>query len=207
MEETNVSNFYPNFDESRETNHINYLLNKQKEIFKMIYYCEEHYTCRQMMLYSYYSWPNDQPLPLCKICDNCIRHAKEKPILYDISIDVVRMIKVVDAVINHLKRKEKEATRDDIINVFCQARNKNVNEKGFSELEIYKLTYNRVVKRQQDAFHLLDRLIIDGLVLSDIVLYKSPNLSNFHCNIVIIGLKESAISEATSKKWEILLKK
>ncbi|CAJ0630825.1 300_t:CDS:1, partial [Entrophospora sp. SA101] len=154
MEE--ASNFCPNFDESREADHINYLLNKQKEIFKMIYYCEEHYTCRQMMLSSYYSWPNDQPLPQCKICDNYIRHTKEKPILCDISIDVVRMIKVVDAVIKHLKRKEKEATRDNIINVFCQAKNKNVNEKGFSELEIYKLMYNRVIKQQQDALHLLD---------------------------------------------------
>nr|CAG8667423.1 2998_t:CDS:2 [Entrophospora candida] len=122
------------------------------------------------------------------------RFAKDKPSLYDISSDVLRMLEVVDAVVDFLKRKQKDTTRDDII------------EKGLSELMIYKTTNNKTIKRQNDALHLLDQLIINGLVLSDIVLRKLPNLSNFHCYIAIIGLKEDSITEAMSKKWQTLLK-
>ncbi|CAJ0640513.1 11937_t:CDS:2 [Entrophospora sp. SA101] len=195
-----------NFDEIGEKIQVNYLLDKQRDIFNVIYYCEELYVCRQVILNGYYSWPKDKPAPSCKKCDNCIRFAKDKPSLYDISSDVLRMLEVVDAVVDFLKRKQKDNTRDDIIGVFCQANNKNIKEKGLSELMIYKTTNNKTIKRQNDALHLLDQLIINGLVLSDIVLRKLPNLSNFHCYIAIIGLKEDSIAEAMSKKWQTLLK-
>lgn len=160
---------------------------------------KELHVCRQLILNSYYSWPKDKPAYSCKKRDNCIRFARDKPSLYDISSNVLRMLEV-GAVVDFLKRKQKDTTRDDIIGVFCQANNKNIKEKGLSELTIYKTTNNKTIKRQNDALHLLDQLIINGLVLSDIVLRKLPNLSNFHGYIAIIGLKEDSIPEAMSKK-------
>ena len=186
---------------------IQYLLDQQKKIHEVMFYCEEIYTCRHQLLSRYYAWPGDLPSQQCNKCDNCLRYLKDNPILCDINVDVYKMLEVVESVTNFLNNQQKEASRQDIMYIFCQAKNKVVNEKNLSELQIYKDNWPRKIKKQDDALHLLDWLIIEGLVVCDIILQKpNPNFSNLVCNLIICGLKDGAIVDAQSREWKYLLK-
>ena len=165
------------------------------------------YICRHYLLCNYYAWPGDSIPQSCNDCDNCLRRLKDHPILCDISDDVDRMLEVVEAVTDFLNNQQKEASRQDVVHVFCQAKNKSVKEKGLSELQIYKSNLPQKIKKQDDALHLLDWLIIEELVIREIVLRESnTNLSNLSCNLIIYGLKDGAVVEAKSRGWNYLLK-
>jgi hypothetical protein len=172
-----------------------------------MFYCEEVYTCRHQLLCKYYTWPGDLLPQQCNKCDNCLCRLKDNPVLCDISVDVQKMLEVVESVTNFLNNQQKRASRQDIMYVFCQAKNRVVKEKNLTELQIYKNNWPRKIRKQDDALHLLDWLIIEGLVVSDIILQKSnPSLSNLVCNLIICGVKDGAIIEAQSKEWNYLLK-
>ena|SRR5688572_14062859 len=75
---------------------------------------------------------------------------------------------------------------------------------GFIYTFIYK---GNLPQKNKKAIHLLDWLIIEGLVISEIVLRKlNLNFSNLTCSLIIYGLKDGAVVEAKSKGWNYLLK-
>ncbi|CAG8693076.1 8048_t:CDS:10 [Funneliformis caledonium] len=82
----------------------------------------------------------------------------------------------------------------------CDIKNK------FRELPIYLEKFSRKLKTKEDAFLLLDDLVLCDLVKEDIILTRSPTAQIFTCSIFIIGITDGAIAKANTEDWQYLIK-
>ncbi|CAI2185858.1 11376_t:CDS:2 [Funneliformis geosporum] len=82
---------------------------------------------------------------------------------------------------------------------------KNVKNK-FRELSVYLKKFSRKLKTKEDAFLLLDDLVLRDLIEEDIILTRSLIAQTFTCNVFIIGIADGAIAKTNTKDWQYLIK-
>ncbi|CAG8611908.1 27109_t:CDS:2, partial [Gigaspora margarita] len=95
------------------------------------------YQCRRKMAYEPFRWPEDTKIPECGICDNCTRCIADGIVWYNISKDLLRILDTVDKLVefaNDLTTQLINFGRDDIVDVFMKANNKNTKEKNLTSL-------------------------------------------------------------------------
>src|SRR5437588_2672540 len=95
-------------NESLETNkRQKYLAKAREKIFEVIHFCEEQYICREYMLAKYFAWNGDILNPPCGYCDNCLQVRAEPVRKTDVKADAIRMVEVVEEVVNKLHENGK----------------------------------------------------------------------------------------------------
>ncbi len=108
-------------------------------------------------------------------------------------------------VINVITKMEQQITRNNVVDVFRQSQAKDVKSQ-FSHLAVYQEKFKRKLKTKEDAFLLLDDLILRKIVEEDIILSRSSTGQTYTCNIFIFGLVEDALSKASMENWKYLIK-
>lgn len=181
-----------------------YLAKACEKIFEVVHFCEEQYVCREQMLAEYFAWNGDNLSPPCAQCDNCLRVQAELVHKVDVKTDAVKMVEVVEEVINKLHESGKLTSPKDIIQVYCQLKCDN---EELTSLKIYRETRKKFVRTKADAQHLLDWLIIRGMVKIMINLYRpNPNGNTLQTNVHIVGVVEGVTAIVMEKNWEMWLR-
>ena len=80
-----------------------------------MFFCEEKYKCLQQSLLNFYAWSADTSSS-CGNCSNCQRRNIERPDLFNVTGDAIRMLKIVKELIEELE-DDNNIFRDDIIGV------------------------------------------------------------------------------------------
>ncbi|CAB4399592.1 unnamed protein product [Rhizophagus irregularis] len=83
---------------------------------------------------------------------------------------------------------------------------KMCDNEELTSLNIYRETRKKIVRTKADAQHLLDWLIIRGMVKILINLYRpNPNGNMLQTNIHIVGVIEGVTAIVMEKNWKIWL--
>jgi len=181
-----------------------YLAKACEKIFEVVHFCEEQYICREQMLAKYFAWNGDNLSPPCAHCDNCLRVQAELVHEVDVKTDAIKMVEVVEEIINKLRESGKLISPKDIIQVYCQLKCDN---EELTSLNIYRETRKKIVRTKADAQHLLDWLIIRGMVKIMINLYRpNPNGNTLQTNIHIVGVIEGVTAIVMEKNWKMWLR-
>ncbi|CAG8835360.1 40709_t:CDS:2, partial [Gigaspora margarita] len=143
----------PNMDaESNPTemqavqNQYSNLKKQKKNIFAIAYIFEDSYQCCQKIAYEPFRWPEDIKIPECGICDNCKRCIADRIVWYNISEDLLQILDTVDQLVefaNDLTIQLIKFGRDDIVDVFMKAINKNTKKKFDFLVEKQKRQYEK----------------------------------------------------------------
>jgi hypothetical protein len=177
------------------------LSDAKNKIREVLFYCSTIYQCRKQAIINYFAWPGD-PIPQeCTVCDNCIRRAADNPVYVDVRSDMQKMLEIIDVI----TKMEQSITRNNIVDVFRQSQIKDVKNK-FGHLAIYQEKFTRKLKTKDDAFLLLDDLILRKIVEEDIILNKSST-GTYTCSVFIFGLAENAFEKANMESWNYLIKR
>ncbi|CAB5190693.1 unnamed protein product [Rhizophagus irregularis] len=180
-----------------------YLAKACEKIFEVVHFCEEQYICREQMLAEYFAWNGDNLSPPCAHCDNCLRVQAELVHEVDVKTDAIKMVEVVEEIINKLRESGKLISPKDIIQVYCQLKCDN---EELTSLNIYRKIRKKIVRTKADAQHLLDWLIIRGMVKIMINLYRpNPNGNTLQTNIHIVGVIEGVTAIVMEKNWKMWL--
>ena len=91
------------------------------------------------------------------------------------------------------------------MNVFRQSQVKKV-KSWFGHLAVYQEKFTRKLKTKDDAFLLLDDLILHKIVKEDIILNRSSTGQTCTCSVFIFGLAEDALVKANMENWNYLIK-
>ena len=108
-------------------------------------------------------------------------------------------------IIKIITSEKQQITRNNVVDVFRQSQAKDVKNK-FGELPVYLEKFSRKLKTKEDAFLLLDDLVLHDLVEEDIILTRSPTAQTFTCSIFIIGIADGAIAKANAEVWRYLIR-
>ncbi|EXX70077.1 uncharacterized protein OCT59_003264 [Rhizophagus irregularis] len=157
-----------NHEEMHHLSDTNVTLNiKKRKIMLMALYADSIYECRQQLTYQSFQWLYDPPILQCMICDNCLRQEKDTPSIYDAQSEAVRMIQIVMLLLQHIRDPQNNMhyiTREDIINVFYNNKNNNVNQKNLNKLSLYsEARIQTRLRPQKVGMYLLDWLITEKL--------------------------------------------
>ena len=156
------------------------------------------------MLAEYFVWNSDNLNPSYKHCDNCLRIQVELVHEVDLKTDAIKMVEVVEEIINKLRKSGKLTLPKDIIQVYCQLKCDN---EELTSLNIYREIRKKIVRTKADAQHLLDWLIIRGMVKIMINLYRpNPNGNTLQTNIHIVGVIEGVTAIVMEKNWKMWLR-
>jgi hypothetical protein len=101
--------------------------------------------------------------------------------------------------------QQQQITRNNVVDVFRQSQIKDVKNR-FGHLSIYQEKFTRKLKTKEDAFLLLDDLILRKLVEEDIILNRSSTGQTYTCSVLIFGLAENALAKANTENWKYLIK-
>ncbi|CAG8604950.1 17435_t:CDS:2 [Rhizophagus irregularis] len=123
--------------------------NKRKEyftkacekIFEVVHFYEEQYICKEQMLAEYFAWNGDNLSPLYAHYDNCLYVQAELVHEIDVKTDAIKMVEVVEEIINKLHESEKLISPKDIIQIYCQ-----LNRR----LALARLAYNTWNSKNND---------------------------------------------------------
>lgn len=146
-----------------------YLSEAKHKIREVLFYCSSIYQCRKKAIVDYFAWPENLASRECNICDNCLCRASDNPVWVDIRADVKKMLEIIKAITS----ERQQIIRNNVIDVFHQFQAKEIKNK-FREMPVYLEKFSRKLKTKEDAFLLLDDLVLRDLVKEDIILTKSP---------------------------------
>ncbi|CAG8439407.1 12082_t:CDS:10, partial [Funneliformis mosseae] len=90
------------------------------------------------------------------------------------NVYVEKMLEIIEIITN----ERQQITRNNVVDVFHQSQAKNIKNK-FGELPIYLEKFLRKLKTKEDAFLLLDDLVLHDLVKEDIILTRSLTAQTF----------------------------
>ena len=178
-----------------------YLSEAKCKIREVLFYCSSIYQCRKKAIVDYFAWTGDLASRECNVCDNCLRRASDNPAWVDIRTDVEKILEIIKIITS----ERQQITRNNVVDVFRQSQAKDVKNK-FGELPIYLEKFSRKLKSKEDAFLLLDDLVLRNLVEEDIILTRSPTAQTFTCSIFIIGITDKAIAKANTEVWQYLIR-
>ncbi|CAI2196118.1 5205_t:CDS:2, partial [Funneliformis geosporum] len=111
--------------------------------------CKNIYECRQQIVYQPYLWSNDPDILECGECDNCKRREADEAVWYDIKVEALRLIKIVQELVLRGRNPNLQfshITIHDIVDVFCSTKNVNVRDKDLTSLKEYGYNKNNVIK-------------------------------------------------------------
>uniref|UniRef100_U9TPM2 DNA 3'-5' helicase n=1 Tax=Rhizophagus irregularis (strain DAOM 181602 / DAOM 197198 / MUCL 43194) TaxID=747089 RepID=U9TPM2_RHIID len=169
------SNGQPSIDANEEggekesIERTKYLSEAKHKIREVLFYCSSIYQCRKKAIVDYFAWPENLASRECNICDNCLCRASDNPVWVDIRADVKKMLEIIKAITS----ERQQIIRNNVIDVFHQFQAKEIKNK-FREMPVYLEKFSRKLKTKEDAFLLLDDLVLRDLVKEDIILTKSP---------------------------------
>jgi len=173
------------------------------QIFEVLYFCRNPFRCRMSVIMAYHAWPQDNISIECGVCDICQNYngkRREMNIYEDIE-HMLRVIQVLTA------QDNDQIIPDDIVDVFCQARNAKIHAKRYNELPIYHAFKPKFLKTKELALFALTDLIVRKLVQHDIILRKiTPTTTTMACSVYIIGIASNALEEAKNQNWMYRLK-
>ncbi|CAG8556017.1 12260_t:CDS:2, partial [Racocetra persica] len=151
----------------------------KKKIFAMAYTFEDSYQCYWKMAYEPFRWPEDPKISECGVCDNCIRCITDNIIWCDISIDLLRILDTVDKLLRFTNDPETQLVtfgRNDIVDVFMKANNKNICEKNLTSLwtnesdDMNDDTVNTLIQTKSMCLHAIDRLCLEGILAQKVII-------------------------------------
>ncbi|CAB5366473.1 unnamed protein product [Rhizophagus irregularis] len=191
-------------DEGLEASaHIKYLSDAKNKIREVLFYCSNMYQCHKQAIVNYFAWPED-PLPQeCNICDNCIRRATDNPVYIDAQSDALKMLEVINVITK--MEQQQQITRNNVVDVFRQSQAKDVKSR-FGHLAVYQEKFTRKLKTKEDAFLLLDDLVLRKIVEEDIILNRTSTGQNYTCSIFVLDLVEDALAKVSIENWKYLIK-
>ena len=156
------------------------------------------------MLAKYFAWNDDILNPPCERCDNCLRVQAEPVHKINVRSDAIKMVEVVEEVINKLNEHGKITSPKDILQVYCQLK---CDKEELTSLKIYQEKREKLIRTKADAQHLLDWLIIHKMVKVMINLYRpNPNGNTLQMNIHIIGIVEGVTALIAEENCELWLR-
>ena len=105
-------------------------------------FADANYKCRQQLAYRPFLWPDDPIIPECHNCDNCKEREKDKPDMCDVTMEALRLTKIVKALLQHatIHSNNLHVTRDDVVDVFYGNKNNNVTKKNLARVSEYPST-------------------------------------------------------------------
>src|SRR5213082_160852 len=142
------------------SNRIKYLSDSKNKIREVLFFCSTIYQCRKQAIVNYFAWPEDPSPQECNICDNCIRRATDNPVYTDVRSDMLKMLEVINVI---TEMGQQQITRNNVVDVFRQSQAKDIKSR-FGHLAVYKENFTRKLKTKEDAFLLLDELILRKIV-------------------------------------------
>ncbi|CAJ0839989.1 2725_t:CDS:2 [Entrophospora sp. SA101] len=118
------------------------------------------------------------PMPeVCMVCDNCVRRMADNPSFVNVKSNMQKI----------------------------QSQAKDIKNQ-FGHLPVYQEKFPRILKTKEDAFLLLDDLVLRKLVEEDIVLTRSSAGQTCVGSVSILGLTEDAFAKANNQNWIYLIK-
>ncbi|CAG8624534.1 2346_t:CDS:2 [Ambispora gerdemannii] len=169
-----------------------YLMECQKKIWEIIFFCETKYECRQNALTQYHNWKT--PLleiqsstieSSCGKCDVCQLRAKEKLIVKDMKMPALKLLNVVEVITG---LGSNIIIAKDVVDIFCKS--KSALPK-YKELEIYRKEQDAEVKLTNDeAKRLFNDLVIRGMILTDIILQRGKTAGVFSWTFPVLGVSD-----------------
>ncbi|PKC56716.1 hypothetical protein RhiirA1_401926 [Rhizophagus irregularis] len=165
-------------DEGLEASaHIKYLSDAKNKIREVLFYCSNMYQCHKQAIVNYFAWPED-PLPQ--------EYAQS---------DALKMLEVINVITK--MEQQQQITRNNVVDVFRQSQAKDVKSR-FGHLAVYQEKFTRKLKTKEDAFLLLDDLVLRKIVEEDIILNRTSTGQNYTCSIFVLGLVEDALAKIYS---------
>jgi hypothetical protein len=105
-----------------------------------------------------------------------LRREKDTPSIYDAQSEAVRMIQIVMLLLQHIRDPQNNMhyiTREDIIDVFYNNKNNNVNQKNLNKLSLYsEARIQTRLRPQKVGMYLLDWLITEEIIYQFIELRR-----------------------------------
>ncbi|CAI2195273.1 8625_t:CDS:1, partial [Funneliformis geosporum] len=123
--------------------------------------------------YQSYVWSNDPDILECGECDNCKRREADGAVWYDIKVEALRLIKIVQELVLRGRNPNLQFFRitiHDIVDVFCDAKNANVRDKDLISLKVYGYNKNNKINTHESCYYLLDILISKNVIKQEIEL-------------------------------------
>ena len=81
-----------------------------------------------------------------------------------------------------------------------------ISKVRYTEGRLYQEKFVRKLKTKEDAFLLLDDLVLHKIVEENIILNRSLTGQIYSCSIFIFGLVEDALAKANMENWKYLIK-
>ncbi|CAJ0839992.1 2726_t:CDS:2 [Entrophospora sp. SA101] len=125
----------------------------------------------------------------------------DNPSFVNVKSNMQKMLEVIDAI----SKVKQQVSRNDVVDVFRQSQAKDIKNQ-FGHLPVYQEKFPRILKTKEDAFLLLDDLVLRKLVEEDIVLTRSSAGQTCVCSVSILGLTEDAFAKANNQNWIYLIK-
>jgi superfamily II DNA helicase RecQ len=72
-----------------------FITERNHKLLDMIFFCENQYICRQILLSKYYSQGQSINNTFCNNCDNCTRRQKDDPIQFIILFQNYQKLKIL----------------------------------------------------------------------------------------------------------------
>ncbi|RHZ43628.1 hypothetical protein Glove_960g2 [Diversispora epigaea] len=188
-------------EEIQNIEHNKYLSKAKQKIWEVLFYCSSIYQCRKKIIIDYFAWPEDSSSNECNICDNCLRRINDKPVQIDVQTDVKKILEIVETVTS----QKQQITRNNIIDIFRQSQAKEVKNQ-FGELPVYLEKFSRKTKTKEDAFLLLDDMILRDLIKENIILTKLASTQTLICSVFILGITDEAITKTYIENWKYFIK-
>lgn len=162
-------------------------------IFESSYCFQDIYTCRQILYYTSFKWTIDLPISECNVCDNCIRRSQDKAVRVNVYNDLLRMLNVTEKLLRMVtERKLMSFGREELVDVFLKAENKNTRDKNLSLFwnEEEDASYKPIISTRDACFHMVDKLIAKGLIRQNVIiepLHSGSSILTYSCSIVSIS--------------------
>ncbi|PKY33061.1 hypothetical protein RhiirB3_451690 [Rhizophagus irregularis] len=181
-------------DEGLEASaHIKYLSDAKNKIREVLFYCSNMYQCHKQAIVNYFAWPED-PLP---------QESTDNPVYIDAQSDALKMLEVINVITK--MEQQQQITRNNVVDVFRQSQAKDVKSR-FGHLAVYQEKFTRKLKTKEDAFLLLDDLVLRKIVEEDIILNRTSTGQNYTCSIFVLDLVEDALAKVSIENWKYLIK-
>ncbi|CAG8714850.1 19513_t:CDS:2, partial [Dentiscutata erythropus] len=173
-------------------------------IFESSYCCEDTYTCRQILYYTPFKWTTDPQIPECNICDNCIRKIQDKATKANIRNDLLKILDITEKLLKMVEEKKLTSFgREELVDVFLKADNKNTKSKNLSLLWTGEVAiYKPMISTRDACFHMVDKLIIKGFIKQNIIIEPiRPNSLILSYSCSIIAISDNAREQITINEW------
>ena len=176
----------------------------------MAFFSETIYKCRQQLAYCKYHWEGNSDIPICNRCDNCLKRQHDNVILVDLKNEVLIMINIVKILLISTSTGESKnkVSADDVVDVFMGGNNKNIRANSLNTIDEFGRGKKTNIKTRDIAFHLLDKIILNGLVKRRIIVkHRGEGLTGFTHSEELVNVvnEQEAADIINNHNWELYL--